>query len=681
MRAHGVGIGIWRSTARTLSMLSLATQVGCSGDLLDVSLDDASSGGDPTGSDAEPAGSSAGLDESGDGTGGEDSGQPENWPCEIDCGEGGVCEWDDDGAPYCVCVEGYAAYGLRCLPCSASDGQFDVDIPRVAVSAEFLLGGEPFVSSIYEHAAIVLVDPATHDRIELGNTADGGTVAPVAVIPGTYEVHYARLGGGLRVPANTSAKVDTVSIPDTESFTLVVDVPAVELEGRFTINGAPPPTGQYENGALVLLDPATGDEVDLGDTRDGEYRAMVVPGLYHVHYRRRLATNQAPLNADARVISTVEIFAADDPQLLDVDVPVTTLAGALTLDGATPPDGTYENGRILLRDRLTGDRIVLGQTRDGAYEAPLVPGDYEVIYERMLGGQQVPVNRAAVLQQVTLQAGEQSLDIDIATAVISGGLTVAGAPAPADPGDDGVIVLRNPDTGDEATLGNTAEGTYTRRVVQGDYDVYYRQQTSSGGVPANTNAPLGNITVSGGATFDVDVPMVTVSASVTVRGQPPPDSAYDDGLLYLRDPKTGDSVLLGNTRRITLERPVVPGTYELHYVVEAAGPTMPVNARSRLDTLEIGPTTELVVDIPVVDLQGEITVAGELPPQTQYDRAALSLYDVATADPIYLGAIDSGVVRRSLTAGTYVITYRSLLSNGLVPANLNAGLGCIELTP
>lgn len=677
MQAYGVGVGIWLST------LSLMTLAGCSGDLLDASVD-GSSGGDPTiGTigDAEPEGTSGGLDDSGDGTGAEDTSMPQDVTCEIDCGEGGSCELDDDGAPQCVCIEGYAAYGLRCLPCSASDGEFEVDIPRVAVSAEFLLGGEPFVSSAYEHAAIVLVDPVTDDRIELGNTADGGTATPVAVLPGTYEIHYARLAGGQQVPANAGAKIDTVSVPDAESFTLVVDVPAVDLEGVVTMNGATPPTGQYENGALVLLDPATGDEVDLGDTRDGEYRAMVVPGLYHVHYRRRLADNQAPLNADAR-LSTVEILATDDDsQRLDIDVPVTTLAGVLTLDGATPPDGTYENGRILLRDRLTGDRIVLGQTRDGAYDAPLVPGDYEVIYERVLGGQQVPVNRAAVLQQTTLEAGEQSLDIDVATAVVSGGITVAGAPAPADPGDDGVIVLRNPDTGDEAILGNTAEGTYTRRVVQGDYEVYYRQQTSSGGVPANTNASLGSITISGGATFDVDVPMVTVNASVTVRGQPPPDSAYDDGLLYLRDPKTGDSVLLGNTRQTTLERPVVPGTYELHYVVEAAGPTMPVNARSRLDTLEIGPTTELTVDIPVVDLRGEVTVAGEAPPQALYDRATLSLYDVATADPIYLGSIDSGLVRRSLTAGTYVIAYRALSSNGLVPANLDAGLGCIELTP
>ena len=672
MRARWVSVGVlWTA-------LSLTAGVGCSGDFGDdVPVD---TGEDETGlgstglPDAATSGDPGPLDSTGeDGTGGQESDE-----CDADCGEGGYCDFDDDGSPVCVCDEGYAAYGLRCLVCSPSSGDLEIDIPRVEVSASFLLNGQPFPASPYEHATILLRDPSTGDEVELGDTADGGTSQPVVALPGTYEVHYAGRSGGDQVPTNRSAKIFTVTIPDQDAYDFEIDVPAVALSGAFTMNGAEPPEGQFENGTVVLRNLVTGDEVELGDTRDRTYDAIVIPGLYQVHYGRRLADAEAPINQDAR-LGEVEITDVGD-DVLDVDIPVAMLSGEFTLDGDTPPNGNFENGRILLRDLVTGDEIVLGQTRDGSYAAPVVPGEYEVVYQRVFGGAQVPVNAGAVLRSTTLDAGDQALDIDIATAVITGDITIAGAPSPSDPTNDGVLFLRNDQTGDRAVLGNTAAGTYSSRVVLGEYDVYYRQETSSGGVPVNTHARLESIAVRGGATFDIDVPMVTVSATVTVDGQIPPESAYDDGLLYLRDAQTGDSVLLGNTRLATLQRPVIPGTYDLHYVVEAAGPTMPVNARSRLDTVDVGPGTDIDIDIPVVDLHGVITLDGAPPPMGNFDRAALLMHDVSTDDVIYLGAIDNGEVRQSLTAGTYVLAYQKLITNGVVPANQDSGLACIELT-
>jgi hypothetical protein len=622
------------------------------------------------GSTADPEGTS----------GGDETGSGPSDVCEVDCGEGGSCAFDEEGAPYCVCDPGYAAYGLRCLQCAATNGVFDVDVPSVAVSATFLLAGEPFPASIYERGEVVLRDPVTGDEVPLGDTGQGGSDGAVAVVPGTYEVHYAWKVGSALVPANRGAKLVTVVIPHADDHELIIDVPVVEIAGAFTLGGAPAPGSQYENGAVVLRNAATGDEVPLGDTRDGDYRAMVIPGSYHVHYRRKQATDLAPVNVDAR-IGEVVIDGNTLAQTLDLDVPVTTLSGSFTIDGQTPPQSIYENGRILLRSLATGDEVVLGQTRDGSYSLPVVPGPYQLVYQRLQGGQEVPVNRAAVLDEPTLEPGSRTLDIDVATAVISGTITVGGIPAPADPGDDGLLLLRNPASGDEALLGNTAAGSYTQRVVRGAYDVFYRQETSGGGVPVNTNARLQAIDVQGGASFDVDVPVVTVSASVTVGGQAPPESVYDDGVLYLRDPATGDSVLLGNTRLAQLQRPVVPGTYELLYVVEAAGPTMPINARSRLDTVEVGPATELEVDIPVAVLQGAVTVQGEAPPQSIYNRALLHLHDVATDDVVYLGSIEAGGFARTLTAGTYVLVYQALASTGLLPGNTNVGLACLELQP
>ncbi|MCX4247541.1 Kazal-type serine protease inhibitor family protein [Paraliomyxa miuraensis] len=624
-----------------------------------------------------------GLDESGTGDeGGGSTGEPEvadPSACDgLSCGEGGLCELDEDGRPVCVCDPGYAAYGLRCVPCVPTEGLLDVDVPTASVSASFLLRGRPFPSSFYEHGQLVLRDPQSGDEVVLGSTLDGGTTADVMVIPGSYELHYVRRAGGLEVPANESARMDTVELAPGDAASWEIDVPAVDLHGSILMNGSPAPASLYENGELVLRQRSTGDEVVLGESYDGEYRVMVLPGTYDLHYRRKLAQDVMPINRDAR-LATVDVDGFDDLELT-IDVPVANLSGSFTLDGAAPPAGAYESGRILLRDLWTHDEVVLGNTNDGSYEAPIVAGDYEVVYQRLLGGDQVPVNQRAVLGQVTLAAGRETHDVDIATAVISGTITVGGAAAPADPADDGLILLRNPDTGDEAVLGNTADGSYTRRVVRGTYDVHYRQETSSGGVPVNTNARLSSIDVMGGASFDVDVPMVTVSTSVTVGGAAPPSSVYDDGLLYLVDEQTGDAVLLGNTRLASLQRPVVPGTYDLLYVVEAAGPTMPINSKSWLGSVDVNAPTDLAVDIPVAVFQGAITLNGATPPGGFYDRASLVLHDVLTDDEIDLGTIDVGSFARTINAGTYVLAYRMLATTGDVPANTNAGLVCVELT-
>jgi hypothetical protein len=638
-------------------------------------------GTDPTGLGSEgPEAAGTGLDDTSDGNdeGGTSGEPPGSDPCDFDCGEGGSCEIDDVGAPSCACAEGYAAFGLRCLPCTPTRGAFDVDVPSVEVTATFLLGGESFPDSVYERGRILLRDPATGDEVVLGDTRDGEGEA--TVVPGAYEVVYVHLDGETIVPVNQGATVATLSVPDTGTHALVVDVPVVELSGSLTFNGGPPPDSTYENGTLVLVNAASGDEVPLGDTRHGEYRVNVIPGSYRVHYRRKQAETLAPINHDARLAGELVVGGASGSQTHDIDVEVTTISGAIRIDGDVPPASVYENGRIVLRNTDTGDEVEVGQTRDGSYQAPVVAGPYEVFYERLQGGQLVPVNRSALLAEVAAVGPAHALDVDIDTAVVTGTITVAGQVPPADPGDDGLVYLRNPATGDEALLGNTANAAYSQRVVLGDYDVYYRQETSSGGVPVNTNAFVQAASVRGGASLDVDVPMVTVSATVTVGGQAPPESVYDDGVLYLRNAETGDSVLLGNTRLAALERPVVPGSYDVHYVVEAAGPTMPINARSRLATVDVGPATALDIDIPVAVLQGAVTVAGQPPPQSAYERAALLLQDVATSDVLYLGAVESGGFARTLTSGTYILVYQSLLTTTLLPANTKAGLACIELT-
>jgi hypothetical protein len=615
--------------------------------------------------------------------------------CDLDCGEG-TCEIDRDGLPTCACAPGSALLGLTCLPCTTTAGPADVEIVSVPFSLRVLVDHEPAPADDYEDGVLWLRDALRGDEIELGNSHDG--MLSAAALPGTYDLVWQAQSGGSVVPTNAAAIVGRVQvregglqIPEDESDALTldgnvlqVDIPTIELSGEITIDQGGVPPSQYDNGRVYLLDPESGDEITLGDTKDGAYSVRIVPGVYEVHYQVKVSNGGAPLNENAFITSIDASGEGEKTQ--SIDIGATTITGDFLLAGNAAPASVYERGRIAIRDVATGDEIEVGHTSDGSFSIPVVPGTYEVLYGHVIG-QMVPKNSAARLEPLLVPEGDtHAHDVDVPITTVAGAFTVGGLPAPADPGNSGELRLRSVEGDDEVVLGSTSAGTYSAIVVDGSYEVFYAQQTSTGDVPANTNARIGDalFVLPADTIGDIDVPVVEVAGVITLDGLPPPTSEYDDGRIYLRNSATGDSVLLGNTRLGAIAATVVPGDYEVFYVVEAAGAVVPQNSGAKLAEVtvpaQVGPFA-LPLDIPVATLAGKITVGGEAPPQVDTDRANLVLQDTQTDDTVFLGPVSAGEFAVPLTAGTYIVWYESIESSGLLPGNVHAGVACFDLVP
>lgn len=150
----------------------------------------------------------------------------------------------------------------------------------------------------------------------------------------------------------------------------------------------------------------------------------------------------------------------------------------------------------------------------------------------------------------------------------------------------------------------------------------------------------------------------------------------------MRNLTTGDSVLLGNTRQGGYSRRVMPGLYDLVYVVETPGTDVPVNAAAILQSdIDVGPGTQLDIDVPVVTLAGVITLDQAPPPATGEDRARVFLQDVQSDDEILLGSTWAPDFARRLAPGRYLVRYRSELSSGQTPSNRDAAVACYDLSP
>jgi hypothetical protein len=294
----------------------------------------------------------------------------------------------------------------------------------------------------------------------------------------------------------------------------------------------------------------------------------------------------------------------------------------------------------------------------------------------------VPRNEAAIVETLAVPPGDATLDIDIPTMTLAGNFTVDGGTPPTDPANVGELSLRSVDSDDEIVLGETVDGNYSALVIPAQYEIYYRQKTSSGLVPANTNAWLGTVDLTTGAVpGDIDVPYAPVAGAVLLNGATPPTSEYDDGRIYLRNAQTDDSVLLGSTRLGSVASLVVPGTYDVYYAVESAGAVVPQNSQAYLTTVQVvdGVPLDLPLDISTLTMAGTITVAGVAPPGGDTDRAILYLEDRATDDVIHLGEIASGSFALPLTAGSYVLYYEMLQTTGQVPGNQRAAIACYTL--
>ncbi len=616
-------------------------------------------------------------DTASDGSGGTDPGpdEPETADCEtFACGEGGTCELGDDG-PVCACDAGFVSSGLNCLRCETIPaGTLPADVPTTRAKFTFLLDGSDPPSSGIDYGRVTLRNRSSGDIVRAGTTYEAATVL---MVPGLYDVMYEHREGNT-LPKNSASIIGQLEVPAGDAD-LLVDIRTATLRGAITIAGGQLAMPGLNYGQLWLVNPTTGDRVRLGTTQDEVYDVRVTPGDYEVRYEYRETQGAAPINPDG-LVTTVSLYEGSNE--FAIDVPVAQISGRFLTDGELNPSG-IDHGDIELVNPKTGERFLLGTTSEQTYEAAVLPGDYDIVYTAREIGPLNPANRGTVAGALTVKPGGARQDIHLRTALVSGNFTVNDAVPPSTDFDDGVVLLRDSEGG-TVVLGNTRNETYSRRVLVGDYEIVYAQETAGLSMPVNTQATVDSIAIRGDETLDINIPVVELSGTMTIGGELAPDSPYDDGRLFLRSPETGDSVLLGNTRQGLYAARVVPGTYNVVYSNEFSDTILPVNSGALLlEGLVVDADALIDIDVPVATLIGSVGILGSEPAPNE-GVGQLFLRDLATDDSVFLGDTNALNFTKPLTAGTYIMEYRGIAAAGAtlgtsLPANENAAFACYEI--
>ncbi len=455
------------------------------------------------------------------------------------------------------------------------------------------------------------------------------------------------------------------------------------IEGVVLVDDEEPPTDATDAGILSLRDAASGDRVELGLTTSGTWSARVATRLYDLYYAVKSSSGAVPENTDARVRRiAVDFFGSPVPPETPVaELFVNHLGGALSVGGVPVPQDAIDAGELSLRSVETGELISLGSTSEGSYEIGVLDGTYELIYEAVSQGGLMPVNSRGVVSQLEISsaiANPETFPLEIPTATLTINLTVNNMPPSPDATDYGLVYLRDMKNGALTLLGETTEGSYTRVVLPGAYELVYTNITSANGaVPVNKHARVGEAFQVGDigdapVTVDVDIPMVQVNGAFSVGGGPPPASAADDGVLTLESVDGQGTVTLGNTSAGAHSESIIPGSYDIYYAQETASQLMPQNTHAFIMTAPDLEGGTLDIDIPVITISGTLALSDGGDAISELEDGRVYLRNEDRGDSVLLGNLSKGDFTRRIVPGSFTAHYSIETGGELVPANGDA---------
>ncbi|UQA60087.1 hypothetical protein [Polyangium aurulentum] len=479
------------------------------------------------------------------------------------------------------------------------------------------------------------------------------------------------------------------------------------------------------------------------------FTSKLVAGTYDLYYRRAWDSQYDTVGdtvANDKIPNGMRILQKDvvikpGANNLAIDIPAATVTGTITMNGqplpATNP-GYSTTTTVYLKAKDTGAMHVLASFwYSGAsytlygpnFTSKLVAGTYDVLYRRAWDSQydtvgdtvandKLPNGMRVLMKDLEIAPGANNLAIDIPAATVTGTITMNGAPLPAtNPGysTTTTLYMKAKDTGAMHVLASfwysgasyTLYGpNFTSKLVAGTYDVLYRRAWDSqydtvGDTVANDKIPNGmrvlmtDVVIKPGANnLAIDIPMATVSGTITMNGAPLPatNPGYSTTTsLYLKAKDTGAMHVLASFwysgASYTLYGPnftskLVAGTYDVVYrrawdsQYNTVGDTVandkiPNGMRVLKANVVVAPgANNLAIDIPMAPMGGAITMNGAPLPATNPGYS--------TTTSFYLRARDTGAMHvlasfwysgasytlygpnftSKLVGGTYDVLYR-----------------------
>jgi hypothetical protein len=454
---------------------------------------------------------------------------------------------------------------------------------------------------------------------------------------------------------------------------LVANVPSVQVQPQFRLNGKPVPPAAGE--AVITLwasepsDLFDGPQLSLGQTNQPAEPVRVVPGTYDVYYSWVSGTG-LPRNHLTRLQRGV-LLRQDG--VLAIDVPMIQVSGVKRHNGLPFADDGSAAALSLRRADGPGD-VPLGGMLPSEFSVRIIPGRYSFEYD-WTEGATVPHNRHAIVRQLRLSTDVTNLTLNVPSVEQHFAFLHNGEAFPAAEIEHGDISLSRGDR-EIVRIGSTHLPPPTVRLIPAVYDVRWHYRAGAA-VPRNEDAVVRQGLVVDGSPVVIDVPSLEISGDVRLNGQVPPNASIENGRLSLAIAGGPDRVDVGQTRYGAYQVSVVPGRYDVVYEWLAGGSVVPANPRATfVQDWEVDAEPHRTLDVPVGTYEGAFLLNGEPFPVSEIEHGSVYVLPLSTdGDAVHLGNTEWGLFSRRLLPGSYRTAYAHEAGASIVPANVLTTFG------
>jgi hypothetical protein len=541
-----------------------------------------------------------------------------------------------------------------------NDGVLNLDLKNIKIGGQVTLESADLPYEPLGRGDIVFVQAQTGHLLYVSLETSGAFSYEVTLSPGVYHVDFYGnpalcVEPDSEIPCNVGRLISDLNLQN--DGVLNIDIPAITIQGQVTLEQSPLPAENLDRGTLLFSHHGFGQVATEAFENSGSfaYELTLLPGSYDILLDANeglcLQTNDVPQMPciDGPLLTNLNL---QNDGVLNIDIPVIKIQGQVTLEDNQLPAENMDRGALLF-ELQNGGTVLSKQFKNSgnfSYELTLLPGQYDILLDanEALCLQnnvvaKVPCIDGTLLSNLSLQ-NDGVLNVDIPAITIQGQVTLEGSQLPNENLDRGslMFVLQDGGIAVAKQFEDSGSFAYEMTLLPGDYDIILEanealcmQNNVIPKVPCINGPLLSDLNLQNDGVLNVDIPAITIQGQVTLNGSQLPAENLDRGslLFVLHDGGELPTKPFEDNGSFAYELTLLPGSYKIRLDANEGlclqtndVPQMPCIDGTLLYDLNLQNDGVLNVDIPAINIQGQVTLEGVELPGEVADRGQLDFY-------------------------------------------------------
>lgn len=458
-------------------------------------------------------------------------------------------------------------------------------------------------------------------------------------------------------------------MPPSVAFSDInINVEASKIRGNMFVNGDIAEAETFADARFSLT--PTGDSgpaTILADWSDIFFDVSVINANYKAIYSGGTG-EQMPVNLGQELTGDILVEGNTKES---IEVPTIDVIPNVTLNGEALSISSDTHANIYLQPEGSPFFIFAGSISGNKQMITIIPGVYDLIYQ-YVQGDDIPLNKFALVQKGVKIAESGEFDVPIRANTVRSIFRLNGQAFP-DSGLDFARMYLTSENGDEVFLGNTNENSSsTTQIIYGQYNLHYRFRESIS-IPVNQDTVISQNVIIDQTTnlLEVNVNSVRIAGSFTVNGATPPVSGLDFANIYLQDPNTGRTTLLGPTNAGSYQRDrIIAGEYNILYDFRESG-IMPPQNNVIIGKRVFSNVSDNDIDIRTSTIDLNLTLNSAPFPSSGLDYGILRAKEVSSDTSVTLGRTNETFEPITLLHGSYTFMLELREFGEFMPRNPN----------